>query len=875
MAEREVSIRAVLRDLFTGPAKKLRGEAGAVTKQLNSMGKAAAFVSGNFGALFGGAAILAAAQKALQAAREDSEAQQALLAALEGRKTALEDIKGLVDQIRAATKLTDDELLQTSARLVNMQVPLRQIPRSLQAAVDTSAALGSSLEEVVNAIGQFDRGAAGLLGRKVPSLVEAVKDGGLTLESGLGILERQFGGQAALQAQTTFGRIQQISNEIDEAWERIGRGIAGATVEGKELQLTLTELLADTVEAGAKFAKLVQGGAKTIKEFFFQDGVPLRGGIDAVTASIDQERQAELRRILADITAAAQQALRFNEDVKSIRRQTTKTQDAAATLVPVGGIADLQPQDVQAALTTIDREVAEPLAAVLRARIAQAVEQGLVDVVKASALTEAIETAIPARAARLADEALAAREEEIRALLKEVEDQEKRRQTAIRGGDPERIRTETEKLAEAVAKVRDTEREILDAEERRIQARAELATAEEKIRAARLSGVDAVVKEADRARAQLESDLAAIADLVETGTISRAQGIDRQRAALDRFDQVIARVRAQLVALKAEFPSISFELDKMDKELQKLQDRLDRPPPDGFFNGLVEGIRGSIDSLQTMRDLGVETGRELVSSLEDLSGAITDNGFTWKQWAADLLAALGSLFIKFSLFRTVAALLPDPTAAAAGAGGGGAGAAVGAAAGLAPLLAGGGGGAAGALVAGGGAAAASAAPAGTTTLDGVASFAPAAATAAAGPEAGFFAFLTGLFAGGAAEGGWIHAGVRGRDSAFIGVSRDEYVHPSSTTDYYGLAGMRAIHERRVPADVVAAYAGGSAARGGGRRKYRSGGHVGRGGGGGVTTVLPLDRDRTEQLAHAGEAANLRALGRNSAEGRAALGLRRQ
>lgn len=195
----------------------LRGVGNDVNNLASRLSPLTGRISGFIAALVGARAI----EESLDAAERQVQAEASLLAALKGRVDQLERIKIESAEIQGLTIEGDEALLETAALLVNMGVAASEIPRSLEAAVDTAAALQVPVEQVAKAIGLFQAGLAGELGERISELKELQAEGRLATD-GVDLLLSKFSGAGAALAQTPFGRATQLTNELGDEMERVG-----------------------------------------------------------------------------------------------------------------------------------------------------------------------------------------------------------------------------------------------------------------------------------------------------------------------------------------------------------------------------------------------------------------------------------------------------------------------------------------------------------------------------------------------------------------------------------------------------------------------------------------------------------------------------
>ena len=161
----------------------------------------------------------------VKAAIEDEAAQKRLALALENVTGATEaQIKAVEDQISKtslATGVADDKLRPALQRLAVATGSVEQSQKLLSLALDISAATGTDVETVSNALGKAYEGNTASLGRLGIGLSAAeIKTMGL--ENAVTQLGQTFGGAAATQANTFEGQIARLKVGFDEAKEAIG-----------------------------------------------------------------------------------------------------------------------------------------------------------------------------------------------------------------------------------------------------------------------------------------------------------------------------------------------------------------------------------------------------------------------------------------------------------------------------------------------------------------------------------------------------------------------------------------------------------------------------------------------------------------------------
>lgn len=226
MAERTVTIRAVLEDVFSAPlgafSKGLVG-LGDTVKRIDTAlspftNKVTAFVAG--------LVSLRTAQSALSSAKTEVDAQQRLLSALENRVQLQKQIIKTASEIQSKSLQGDEILVDQAATMKAVGINAALIPRALQVAADVAERLKQPIETVSRDIALI---ASGGEARTLPRFIGELKDlkaAGASAEEVLGFLEARFKGAAEAATKTTFGKITQEQNLLSDALEKIGKTLA-------------------------------------------------------------------------------------------------------------------------------------------------------------------------------------------------------------------------------------------------------------------------------------------------------------------------------------------------------------------------------------------------------------------------------------------------------------------------------------------------------------------------------------------------------------------------------------------------------------------------------------------------------------------------
>lgn len=174
----------------------------------------------------GGAALGAvAAAAADEASQKSLEAQ--LIRSAGATNAQVQATEAFIESAMLATGVADDELRPAFGNLARATGDLEKSQRLFTLALDISASTGRDLEAVTLALGRAATGNIGALTRLGIPLDEntkKTKDFGAALIT----LEQQFGGAAAVAADTFSGRVKILKTSLGEVVEEIGYALLPA-----------------------------------------------------------------------------------------------------------------------------------------------------------------------------------------------------------------------------------------------------------------------------------------------------------------------------------------------------------------------------------------------------------------------------------------------------------------------------------------------------------------------------------------------------------------------------------------------------------------------------------------------------------------------
>jgi hypothetical protein len=174
-------------------------------------------------AAIGGLAVVIG--DATKAAIEDAKAQELLALAIEKNTLAGEAnvraAEAYIEATMMSAAVADDVLRPALATLVQTTGDLQYSQELLNASLDISAATGTELSAVTDAVAKAYAGNTKALGNMVPAVRGLIKDGA-SLDEIMQALNATVGGAAVVAANSAEGRMKRLSLTIGETKESIG-----------------------------------------------------------------------------------------------------------------------------------------------------------------------------------------------------------------------------------------------------------------------------------------------------------------------------------------------------------------------------------------------------------------------------------------------------------------------------------------------------------------------------------------------------------------------------------------------------------------------------------------------------------------------------
>ena len=238
MADKNLRIK-----VSTKGAKKAGKDLGGVEKRLGSLAKKAAIAGAAF---FGARALISAFKAVIDLAGEQEMAEKKLEAVLKSTSHAAGlqaiELKHLASSLQTMTTFGDEAIIGAESLMLTFtQIGKDVFPDAIETVLNMSTAMGTDLQSSVIQLGKaLNDPVVGIsaLSRVGVQLTEdqkeqiksfaAVGDIASAQKVILGELETQFGGLAEAAGDTMAGKMQQATNAIGDAGEKIGSLLAPA-----------------------------------------------------------------------------------------------------------------------------------------------------------------------------------------------------------------------------------------------------------------------------------------------------------------------------------------------------------------------------------------------------------------------------------------------------------------------------------------------------------------------------------------------------------------------------------------------------------------------------------------------------------------------
>lgn len=170
-------------------------------------------------------AVVAVIGKSVQGAIEDEAAQASLARQIKASTAATDEqvasVEAYISSLGQSVAISDDKARPAFQKLIVATKDLAKAQDLLNIALDVSAATGSDLTSVSDALAKAFAGNMKPLAALSPELKSLIKEGA-SLDEILGVLETNFGGAAKAAGDTAAGGLTKLGIAFGETQEAIG-----------------------------------------------------------------------------------------------------------------------------------------------------------------------------------------------------------------------------------------------------------------------------------------------------------------------------------------------------------------------------------------------------------------------------------------------------------------------------------------------------------------------------------------------------------------------------------------------------------------------------------------------------------------------------
>lgn len=273
----------------------------------------------NLGYIFGGgylgAKVLAFSKTAVKAFAADDKAAQTLTRTLTNLGLAFEDVRvsNFIAELERTYGVLDDQLRPAFQQLLTTTGSVSEAQKALKSALDLSAASGVDVVSVAADLSKAYVGQTRSLAKYGLGLSQAELKG-MKFEEVQARINKLFGGQAALVADTYSGKIDKLNVAAAQATETIGKGLVDAISKlggtGTDNIDNVTKSMNDLAKVASAvvntFADVFQGFFNPI-DFFNQDlrNPAYKGVTPAIQAELATKIYEDRMKALREEMAAA------------------------------------------------------------------------------------------------------------------------------------------------------------------------------------------------------------------------------------------------------------------------------------------------------------------------------------------------------------------------------------------------------------------------------------------------------------------------------------------------------------------------------------------------------------------------------------------
>lgn len=355
----------MIADLIIGIGADYKGRPAfdAANSAATKLDKKIKTLTRSFGTYFAASALYAGGKSAYSAFAQDDIAAKSLTKTLDNLGLSFESKSAAtyLKTLEGIYHVADDQLSPSFAKLLQVTGSFRMSQDILKSALDASAGSGVGLEESIQTLSQAYVG--NLKGLKKFNLgLTTAELSTMSFQEVLDKVNKTFGGQGLLAANSQIGRMKALGVAVDNAKEKIGGGLVEAInaafgntdkVDGFTKSM---DSLATAVNAISKGLGNIVGFLMVLPNAFAKDnlwtiGKPKSKKTNIAPSFGDALKNAELdKKNAAARKKAEEAALKRNRELARLAKAQLLAEQNLAKLKAASKVMDIDQIQIQAAL---------------------------------------------------------------------------------------------------------------------------------------------------------------------------------------------------------------------------------------------------------------------------------------------------------------------------------------------------------------------------------------------------------------------------------------------------------------------------------------------------------------------------------------------
>lgn len=310
----------------------LKGEQDKLAGGNNLLGSSFAKLGGLIAAAFSVQQLIAFGNTAVTEFANAEKAAFQLLGALNGNQEAQQRLLNLADEFQERFKIDNDVIVAQESFLAIQGRTETQIRKTIQAAIQLSAAVGGTLEENVQKLdGTFEgiTGKMGTLDSRITGLTKSQLANGAAID----IINEKYQGFAEKGLEGVSGELQRIQVESENAAERLGESIAPIKIFFQDAKKDILNFFSTIVDGIKSFVGSTGNSGDELQKFRAEQlALSLKAFEDFNVEKLERLQAADERELASSKNLTEKQKALIESEIAAIKQLILiKQQDADAS----------------------------------------------------------------------------------------------------------------------------------------------------------------------------------------------------------------------------------------------------------------------------------------------------------------------------------------------------------------------------------------------------------------------------------------------------------------------------------------------------------------------------------------------------------------